>query len=984
MIAGAAVGLGLVAFMIGFQAQRAQYALAQAPLVFVDYWSCAEVGAVAVLDSLQIAVQSPGLIFGLIALSVAIFLLLESGRFRTVVLRPIPNFICLLGLLASLLLTLRQQLTPLALTEATATASAGPRDSVPTQWPFTALIPARAELPAGEEFYMPSTSVEAWNDIARHVEDTHVEQARYLLLRPRPLWARAPADMPGDASEDFLGVAVPDAGLDESRALSLFAVIVKASTINLWVLLFSWLWNRRILNELQAGHEVLPAGRWRRLVYLLREEFWYCSGVILIPIAAFLTLCSGMILPSNYGMLASTRLGQEYAEVFVRGQSVEASPDPAKALDGALASDEGPGAADVFEGAADLAYRYGLADSVHDRHRAQAEWEQLITRIERERTPAAAEMLQRIAQMAAPLAPPLAEKAQQSWLRSAVSTTTRRSGYILHYPRSEQVLRILEVDQTSGSGWSVLPIPMDRVLEIHVQGRQKDRSLATLLRQMDGSNDGERTELLLEVLRLGHGLTLEVFLAAMRDKSPQIRGDAVTRVGVLASNLGIDPLSELRRRRTQQLLIEFVRDEGTRVDVRGAAVTSLGRLARPHDPAVCAVFLQLLRDARLNGSDTSWELRGTAITGLGALRCEEGTEILGSMLTDPHVPTEARGAIPAALLMIGDEERTVAVLSALIRDPKTRLETLWPAIGTLGSVRGSATPLSVVTLCEFLGELQRRDLGNLPRELLQELALSALHHLGDRQARPTLERLAQDRAVKEEMRVLALTVLKDLASPESQEMLLALGENGDEPERVRARAIQGLSEFADDQALLRLHTLYQAIESATPRSPLLGVIRKTLHERASGGAGLASYLLRVVRSRPAVAPEKPGEAGDVTAKIPAPFLSTRVVHTSDDEFVDDCDRMPMPVLLMAWAPWCPACKATIPTFEKLAAEYDGKVQFMAVNVDDNQALGTMFSSIPSFVLIGDAKHNRKTLGQSKGQMSESEMRKFLQAAISPS
>lgn len=82
--------------------------------------------------------------------------------------------------------------------------------------------------------------------------------------------------------------------------------------------------------------------------------------------------------------------------------------------------------------------------------------------------------------------------------------------------------------------------------------------------------------------------------------------------------------------------------------------------------------------------------------------------------------------------------------------------------------------------------------------------------------------------------------------------------------------------------------------------------------------------------------------------------------------VEDGKILPVnnrPMIVDFSATWCPPCRQLKPIFEKLAEEFRGRVDFVTVDVDDNQELAASYgvSSIPTLLLINKDGQVQNTL-----------------------
>lgn len=65
-----------------------------------------------------------------------------------------------------------------------------------------------------------------------------------------------------------------------------------------------------------------------------------------------------------------------------------------------------------------------------------------------------------------------------------------------------------------------------------------------------------------------------------------------------------------------------------------------------------------------------------------------------------------------------------------------------------------------------------------------------------------------------------------------------------------------------------------------------------------------------------------------------------------------------------WANWCGPCKMLGPIIDELATDFEGKINIVKVNVDENKELASRYGimSIPTMILFKDGKAIEKVSG----------------------
>jgi thioredoxin 1 len=71
-----------------------------------------------------------------------------------------------------------------------------------------------------------------------------------------------------------------------------------------------------------------------------------------------------------------------------------------------------------------------------------------------------------------------------------------------------------------------------------------------------------------------------------------------------------------------------------------------------------------------------------------------------------------------------------------------------------------------------------------------------------------------------------------------------------------------------------------------------------------------------------------------------------------------------PTLVDFWAEWCGPCRMVAPVLEQIAAEQEGKLRIVKLNVDENQRKPMEFgvSGIPTMILFKDGQMVERIVG----------------------
>ena len=82
-----------------------------------------------------------------------------------------------------------------------------------------------------------------------------------------------------------------------------------------------------------------------------------------------------------------------------------------------------------------------------------------------------------------------------------------------------------------------------------------------------------------------------------------------------------------------------------------------------------------------------------------------------------------------------------------------------------------------------------------------------------------------------------------------------------------------------------------------------------------------------------------------------------VIQVTDSSFEKEVVKSNIPAIVDFWAEWCRPCKMLAPVVDEIAKEFEGKIKFSKIDIDDNTKTAPELEvmSIPTLIFLKEGR-----------------------------